>query len=174
MNIALYSDRLIVRSLQQHDWLNFLMMNQDVEVNKYIRELADETAILSTFQQRLSSWSLETGHWLTLVIETLDKQFVGLTGFYCQDIHSKRMEVGYLIAPNMQGNGYATESLQAVIDWGRLQFDIHKYVAVCERRNVASQKVLTNLGFKLEGQFLQHTYLNGKWVDDFQFGLLLD
>ncbi|MCW3171066.1 GNAT family N-acetyltransferase [Shewanella subflava] len=174
MDIALYSDRLIVRSLQQQDWLNFLMMHQDIEVNKYIRELAEENAIRLTFEERLASWSLESGQWLTLVVETLDKQFVGLTGFYCQDCHSKRVEVGYLIAPNMQGYGYATESLQAVIDWGRLQFNIHKYVAVCERGNFASQKVLTKLGFNLEAEFLQHTYLNGKWVDDFQFGLVLD
>jgi RimJ/RimL family protein N-acetyltransferase len=174
MDIALYSDRLVVRNLQQKDWPNFLMMHQNVEVNQYIRELAVETEIKLTFQKRLAPWSLETGQWLTLVVETLDNQFVGLTGFYCQDLHSKRVEVGYLIAPNMQGNGYATESLQAVIDWGRLQFDIHKYVAVCERGNLASQKVLTNLGFKLEGKLLQHTYLHGKWVDDFQFGLILD
>ena len=53
----------------------------------------------------------------------------------------------------MQGYGYATESLQAVIDWGRLQFNIHKYVAVCERGNFASQKVLTKLGFNLEAEF---------------------
>ncbi|WP_434951101.1 GNAT family N-acetyltransferase [Shewanella sp. HL-SH4] len=173
MGIALYSDRLVIRSLQYQDWDNFLSINQDPQVNQYIREPSTEVVLLAKFESRLLPWSIESGDWLTLLIETIDGEFVGLTGFYCQDFYSKRVEVGYLLSSSMQGMGYGTESLQTLVDWGRLQFDIHKYVAVCAQTNLPLIKVLQKVGFSLEGTFLQHTYLAGKWIDDYQFGLVL-
>lgn len=173
MNVVLYSDRLIIRTLQKRDWNSFLSVNQDPQINQYIREPQTELEVLAKFESRLLPWSIESGDWLTLLIETTDGEFVGLTGFYCQDFYSKRVEVGYLLSASMQGMGYGAESLQALVDWGRLQFDIHKYVAVCAQANLSSIKVLQKVGFNLEGTFLQHTYLAGKWIDDYQFGLVL-
>ncbi|UJF23262.1 GNAT family N-acetyltransferase [Shewanella sp. OMA3-2] len=173
VDIALYSDRLIIRSLQPKDWNNFLAINQDPQVNQFVREPTTELVLHTKFEASLLPWCIESGEWLTLLIETIDGEFVGLTGFYCQDFYSKRVEVGYLLSASMQGMGYGSESLRAVVDWGRLQFDIHKYVAVCAQANLPSINVLQKVGFILEGTFLQHTYLAGKWIDDYQFGLVL-
>ncbi|GGP51384.1 hypothetical protein GCM10009347_18060 [Shewanella algicola] len=108
-----------------------------------------------------------------MVIERLDnQQFVGLIGFRCDDLALKRAEVGYLIAPEQQGNGYATESLRTVIDWGALQFEMHKYIALCCHENLASRKVLENVGFVQEGTLRQNTCINQQWFDDCYFGLL--
>ncbi len=173
MKTILYSDRLQLRDLTSADWPNFLCLQLDENVQQYIRPVDTEDNLKKSFEQRNRLYQFESGQWLSLVIERLDnQQFVGLIGFRCDDLALKRAEVGYLIAPEQQGNGYATESLRTVIDWGALQFEMHKYIALCCHENLASRKVLENVGFVQEGTLRQNTCINQQWFDDCYFGLL--
>ncbi|WP_372940735.1 GNAT family N-acetyltransferase [Shewanella sp.] len=173
MKTILYSDRLQLRDLTSADWPNFLRLHLDEGVQQYIRSVDTEANLKKCFEQRIGPYQFESGQWLSLVIERLDnQQFVGLIGFRCDDVTLKRAEVGYLVAPEQQGSGYATESLRAVIDWGALQFEMHKYIAICCHENQASRKVLENVGFVQEGTLRQHTCINQQWFDDCYFGLL--
>ncbi|AZG72736.1 GNAT family N-acetyltransferase [Shewanella livingstonensis] len=173
MNINLYSDRLILRNLHSKDWLHFLRLHLDKEVNQHIRAIESEADIVAKFEQRKAIWQFESAQWLSLAIERIDtNEFVGLIGFRCDDSQLKIAEVGYLIAPEQQGFGFATESLRAVIDWGALQFTMHKYIGICAQQNTASRKVLENAGFALEGTLRQNSCINGIWSDDCYMGLL--
>ncbi|MCU7375909.1 GNAT family N-acetyltransferase [Paucibacter sp. O1-1] len=152
-----------------------MRLHLDKDVQQYIRPVDAEDNLKKNFVQRNRPYQFESGQWLSLVIERLDNQqfVVGLIGFRCDDLALKRAEVGYLIAPEQQGNGYATESLRAVIDWGALQFEMHKYIAICCYENLASRKVLENVGFVQErGRWRQNTCINQQWFDDCYFGLL--
>jgi RimJ/RimL family protein N-acetyltransferase len=171
--IALYSERLRLRSLTPLDWTHFLAINQDTEINAFVRKVDPIEVIRTKFEQRLLPWVFESGDWLTLVIEELSSdEFVGFCGFHCADVTLKRAEVGYLLSSKHQGQGYATEALQCVIDWGALAFDIHKYIGFCDVRNVGSAKVMTKCGFKQEGLLRENSKIGELWSDDFMFGLL--
>jgi RimJ/RimL family protein N-acetyltransferase len=172
--IALYSERLTLRSLTSSDWPHFLAINQDSEINTFVRQVGSTEEIRSKFEQRLLPWVFESGNWLTLVIEELSTgEFVGFSGFHCADVMLKRAEVGYLLSPKHQGKGYATEALQCVIDWGALAFDIHKYIGFCDVRNTGSARVMTKCGFKQEGRLRENNKIGESWSDDFIFGLLV-
>ncbi|GGP82399.1 GNAT family N-acetyltransferase [Shewanella ulleungensis] len=173
MQVMLYADKVVLRNLTSTDWADFLSLHCDPVVQQYIRPVESEASIKTTFIQRTLPWSFESGEWLSLVIERVDNQeFVGLIGFRCDDLSLKRAEVGYLIATSQQGKGFATESLRAVIDWGALQYDMHKFLGICASDNIASQRVLKKVGFVLEGTLRQHSCINGTWFDDCYLGLL--
>jgi RimJ/RimL family protein N-acetyltransferase len=173
MDINLYSDRLTLRNLQSRDWAFFLRLHLDKGVNQYIRSIESESDIVAKFEQRKAIWHFGSGDWLTLVIERIDNsQAVGLIGFRCDDEELRRAEVGYLIAPEQQGLGFASESLLAVTDWGALQFSMHKYIGLCAQENTASRKVLEKVGFILEGTLRQNSCIDGIWSDDCCMGLL--
>lgn len=173
MQTILYADKVVLRHLALADWDDFLSLHLDSSVQQYIRPVDSEDNIKITFAQRIEPWSFESGEWLSLVIERLDThQFVGLMGFRCDDLLLKRAEVGYVIAPSQQGLGFATESLRAVIDWGALQYNMHKFFGICASENLASRKVLENVGFLQEGTLRQNTCINQQWFDDCYFGLL--
>jgi RimJ/RimL family protein N-acetyltransferase len=172
--IELYSERLRLRSLTSSDRGNFLAINQDSEINTFVRQVESSEAISTKFEQRLSPWVFESGDWLTLVIEELSSgEFVGFSGFHCDDVTLKRAEVGYLLSSKHQGKGYATEALQCVIDWGALAFDIHKYIGFCDVRNTGSANVMIKCGFKQEGLLRENSKIGESWSDDFLFGLLV-
>ena len=56
-------------------------------------------------------------------------------------------EIGYGIAENYQGCGYATEAVSALTDWALKQPGTTCVMAETEESNIASQKVLKNAGF---------------------------
>lgn len=171
--IELFTDRLKIRSIKHSDWNNFRDLMQNKEALKFIAEVSPESEIKQKFESRLLPWSFESGDWLTLVIEEVHSgDFIGLTGFHCDDDLLRRAEVGYMISPNAAGEGYATESLRAVIDWGIHQLAIHKFMGICSTDNIASAKVMQNCGFINEGCLRQNYKIGSDWVDEFTFGLL--
>ncbi|WP_041407278.1 GNAT family N-acetyltransferase [Shewanella loihica] len=171
--VELYTDKLKIRSLMPEDWPHFLSVHQDEQQNRYVRAPQTEGVIREKFEQRLAPWDYESGAWLTLVIETIeDGEFIGFTGFYGVDTSLGQVEVGYMLSNSGQGRGYATESLRAVIDWACLQFNAHKFIALCTDQNLASARVLEKCGFILEGTLRHNFRLNDAWVDDRYYGLL--
>lgn len=62
-------------------------------------------------------------------------------------------EIGYGIAEDYRNCGYATEAVSALTDWALEQPCLMCVMAETEESNVASQKVLSNAGFKLTEEY---------------------
>lgn len=71
--------------------------------------------------------------------------FKGIDGCGCT-------EIGYGIAKNYQGCGYATEAVTAATLWALEQSEINCVTAEVESNNIASVRVLEKSGFKPTGQ----------------------
>lgn len=56
-------------------------------------------------------------------------------------------EIGYGIAEDYQGCGYATEAVSALVDWALKQPGVSCVTAETEENNIASQRVLKKSGF---------------------------
>ena len=61
-------------------------------------------------------------------------------------------EIGYGIAENYQGCGYATEAVSALVDWALNQPGVSCVTAQTEASNIASQRVLQKSGFIPTGE----------------------
>ena len=61
-------------------------------------------------------------------------------------------EIGYGIAEDYQGCGYATEAVSALVDWALKQPGVSCVTAETEESNIASQRVLQKSGFIPTGE----------------------
>ena len=61
-------------------------------------------------------------------------------------------EIGYGIADDYQGHGYATEAVAALTDWAFRQPGVMCIMAETEETNTASQRVLKKTGFIPTGE----------------------
>ena len=81
-------------------------------------------------------------------------------------------EICYGIHKDYRGKGYATRASSILIDYLFNKIGLHKIYADTDPNNLASQKVLTKLGFKQEGRIRDKRMIDGKWIDEIDYGLL--
>jgi len=67
------------------------------------------------------------------------------------DEASTEVRIGYVIAEDAWGRGYATELVRGLIEWARAQPSVHLLTGGVDVTNVASVRVLENTGFNLVG-----------------------
>jgi aminoglycoside 6'-N-acetyltransferase len=89
-------------------------------------------------------------------------------------LHDNRMQadLGFTVAREHQGHGYATEAVSALLERLFTVGGLHRVSAECDARNTASARLLERVGFRPEGRRPAHTWIKGEWTDDLLFGLL--
>lgn len=109
--------------------------------------------------------------WFQYAIELkADECLVGDVGV---NLHDNRMqaELGFTLAPDRQGHGYAAEAVRAVLD-DLFTRGLRRVSAECDARNARSARLLERVGFLPEGRRPEFTWIKGEWTDDLLFGLL--
>ncbi|MHA5048666.1 GNAT family N-acetyltransferase [Streptomyces sp. SD15] len=82
-----------------------------------------------------------------VLVRTEDGRAVGAMGFHGVPDEEGRAEVGYDLAENARGNGYATEALHALSAWALARDDVELLFAAIDRTNAPSQRVIARAGF---------------------------
>ncbi len=171
--MKILSDRLMMSPISADDWTLFYELHTDPAVISLCFDQPSVLEIESKFQSRLEHWTPDSEHWLCLLISELKTGHkVGITGF-C--LRNGVAEVGFMLLPSFYGNGYGTESLQALIDYSAKHFGLEGFMAVVTEGNVGSEKVLAKSGFTLHrivpdayeigGQrYADHVYIMGRIV----------
>lgn len=85
------------------------------------------------------------GHFKIFDAET--HQFIGLGKMELSDSVAAEAELGYLLLPEYWGKGYGTEIAQQLMDLATSTPFLHKITGIIDPANIASRKILTNLGF---------------------------
>lgn len=89
--------------------------------------------------------------------------------------HSKEHqggEIGYIINPEYHGRGLATEVAAAMLRLGFDGLGLHRIMARCDARNVASYRVMERLGMRREAHLRENEYLKGEWTDELVYAIL--
>jgi RimJ/RimL family protein N-acetyltransferase len=109
--------------------------------------LADAEAFLAGQQ------AIDGGIDRTLHVETQAGELIGAVGAHLRD--GPFPEIGYWIAREHWGRGYATEAAAAIRDWARRMFGCRAIVAGHFADNPASGRVLEKCGFLYTGAVQQ-------------------
>ncbi len=82
-------------------------------------------------------------------------------------------EFGYSIAPQLWGQGLATEAVSAVTDYAFETFDLQKLYGALVEPNTGSARVLEKIGMQLEGRTREQVPIrDGTRVDVLHYGIL--
>ncbi len=81
-------------------------------------------------------------------------------------------EIGYWMRKKFRRKGYMVEAAKRILEFGFNEKKLHKIKADTDNLNIASNKVLEKIGFKLEGRLRKQFYKNKKWSDEMHYGLL--
>ena len=101
-----------------------------------------------------------------------DGEPVGFVFLFRIEPHRDHAELGCWIAPDQQGEGYATGATELCLDHAFADLGLHKVVARVFEHNDASMAVLEKVGFQQEGRLREQDYIRGAYRDTLLFGLL--
>jgi [ribosomal protein S5]-alanine N-acetyltransferase len=123
----------------------------DCEVTRYLswpthRTLTDTLAFVSMSDEEWQKWP--AGPYLVLTrSDDGPERLIGSTGLFYKSL--TRAITGYVFARDTWGQGYATESLQAMVDLAH-QTGVQRLEAVCHAEHKPSAHVLEKCGFTRE------------------------
>jgi RimJ/RimL family protein N-acetyltransferase len=148
--LQLETERLILRPPRLEDfnaWAKFL---EDEEAARYIGGVQPRATAWRTFMCMCGCWHM-TGIAMFSVIEKATGKWVGRLGPWYPEGWPQE-EVGWGIAREHWGKGYATEGAAATMDYA---FDVLGWTEVIhciEENNAASQGVAKRLGSRNQGR----------------------
>ena len=124
------------------------------------------------FIAKSQQWSMKSDGWLSFGIsEIATGEKLGNIGLKITNHEAKIAEVGFMIKPSAQGKGFAGEALSLVKNFALSELNLNKLVATCSVNNTGSVKLLEKHDFICEGCLKQNVIINGKYVDDYIYGL---
>lgn len=98
-------------------------------------------------------------------------ELIGTVGLAIADL-DHQAEIGYWFGREYWGNGFCTEAVVAVLDYGFEKLGLHRIFAQHISRNGASARVLEKAGFSREGLMRQHARKWGVFEDVVCYGML--
>ncbi|GAA4734934.1 GNAT family protein [Amnibacterium soli] len=123
--------------------------------------------------ERSRSVLTEAGQILALAIVLRETgRFVGDIILIWSKDHPSNGEVGYIVDPEHQGRGYATEAVRAVLALAFDGFGLHRVVGRIDARNPASGRVLTKAGMRQEAVLVENEWFKGEWGTEVDFAIL--
>lgn len=121
---------------------------QNSEVTKYLiwRPHKDVAETKAFVERCIRGWK-EGSYYPWVVMLKKDNELIGMIELRIVD---NEADLGYVLAHNSWGQGYATEMAKAVVSWALQQPDIRRVWATCDCENIASASVLETAGLRFE------------------------
>lgn len=173
--LNLYTDRLKLRlielsdldsihalhSLPETDEFNTLGIPKDIEDTKtiittWIKDNQKDPKINFTFA----------------IINNATNQFIGLIVLKLGVPKFKSGEIWYKLHSDYWGQGYATESVKRILEFGFGELALHRIEAGCAIDNIGSIKVLEKVGMVREGGKRKVLPLKSGWSDNYEYAIL--
>ena len=154
----LETERLILRVPEPQDFEPWVAFSADPEVQRFFGGPQDRNLAWRTMSGMAGGW-LSRGFSMFSVIEKESGRWVGRIGPW-QPEGWPGTEVGWGLARESWGKGYATEAATACIDWAFDELGWDEVIHTIETANVNSAKVAERLGSRILRQAVLPAPLN--------------
>jgi RimJ/RimL family protein N-acetyltransferase len=173
--VRLRTERLLLRPFAPGDFDAMLAMQSDAGVVRYLywdARTEDEVRVVLERKGRFTTLERPGDNLAFAVVLEVTGEVVGDCGLQWHDNDYRQGEVGFIVHPDHQGRGYATEAARAVLRIGFEEVRLHRIVGRTEARNVASARVLERLGMRREAHLIENEYVKGEWQSELVYALL--
>lgn len=158
MKIFIETERLLLREIHESDIDDLFELDSDPEVHRFlgnrpVKDKQDVTDIIKSIRDQYVHNGI--GRWA--VIERNTGDFIGWSGLkFVREIinqHRDFHDIGYRLKRKFWGNGYATESAIASLQFGFNQLNLDEIYAAANIENEASNRILKKIGLTLLEKF---------------------
>jgi RimJ/RimL family protein N-acetyltransferase len=135
------------------------------------RSLADTRQLIADMDRRPAP---DAAGWQQFAVLARDGGgFLGDIGVNFDTPRNAQAEIGFAFAPASRGQGFAGESVAALMA-ALFARGRHRLIAQTDMRNLAAQRLLERLGFRREAVHLKSWHEDGQWFDEVGYALLAE
>jgi len=165
--------RLRLRRFRDGDLDAFQAYRSDPDVARYQSwdtpySRADAEAFLA---EMMATHPDTPGQWFQFAVADLEHdRLLGDVALFCDET-GPEAEIGYSLAPEATGRGYASEAVAAVLDYalpGRRKSLVRAWA---DTRNARSLALLARLGFEKPDEPFRRSWFKGEWSDETLHGM---
>lgn len=151
MQIFIETDRFIVREILPTDVDAFFELDSDPEVHQYLGQkpcttIEESAAMIGYIRQQYVDYGI--GRWA--IVDKNTNAFIGWTGLkYITEPTNGRVnyyDIGYRLIKRYWGQGIATETAQAVLQYTFEKLQLDMVCAITDCNNAGSNAILTKIG----------------------------
>lgn len=167
------SERLLFRTLNKEDvteryvgWLN------DPEVNRFL-EIRFASHSLESCRKFVSDLEKDPCSHLFGIFDKETLEHLGNIKLgFINTVHKKGQLSMFIGEKSRWGNGYATETVRSITQWGFDELGLERIEAGCYDTHLASQHIFHKVGYSQEGYFRNSIAFEGRRIGVFWFGIL--
>lgn len=143
------TERLVLRRPTMADAQARFAYSTDPEVARYMdwhspASLGDVTARIAA---AAAKWKSGEEYSWAVTVKPSDRAVGGVACF----LKGHSAEVGFVLARECWGRGYAAEAAKSVLEWAAGVDAVFRVWATCDTENAASVRVLEKIGMRREG-----------------------
>lgn len=169
----LQTERLFLRSWIPEDIHALPPLANNPKIWRNVRDLFPYPYTLQDAQRWVSHFADNPSHHnfaITRLGVTQEGELLGGIGLHqLSDVYRRVAEIGYWLAEPFWGQGYATEAVKKLTDWGFAKLDIVRIQAGVFEGNQASMRVLEKCGYQQEARLKKVLTKDGKTFDEFLY-----
>jgi len=163
---------LLLRDFVAADFGAIHAYSSDPEVTRFMffgpRDEADSRDYLQRmFESQIQEPRLT---WELAIVHRSDDRLIGACDLTLED--EREGDLGYMLARDAWGQGYATEAARATVDAGFEQLGLERIFATCDVDNAASAHVLEKAGLRCEALLESHKEAKGRWWDSYLYAIV--
>lgn len=172
----LETPRLVLRRFTRADLPALLAYRNDPEVARYQSWESFSAEEAEAFLAKLEQAEPGTpGTWFQFAVEVKEGgALVGDCALHVRADDARQGEIGFTLAREHQGRGYAREAVSRLLDFVFTELKLNRVVAITDAENASAAHLLERIGMRREGHFLQNVWFKGRWGDEFAFAVLRD
>jgi RimJ/RimL family protein N-acetyltransferase len=154
----LTTDNFIIRELSVKDIDDLHRICSEPEIRRFLDHFNDD---INEEREKHRAYIENVYHFygfgLWGVFLKVDGQLVGRCGIELRLLDGDEIyEIGYLLDKAYQGHGYAKEFVTGVLQYCFQELDIHRIVAVIDKKNVRSMHLAQQLGMRKTGECVRN------------------
>ena len=140
------TERLLIKTPEIDDKFELTQLINDKDVIKWLSEIPFPYTLshAEEFIERSRERVLKQESYNFMIFQ--DKKMIG--GIGLSEFNNKSCQVGYWLGKKYWGNGFATEALKSILDFGFDQLNLEEIFAAYKIGNDGSKMVLSKCGFE--------------------------
>ena len=151
--VPIETERLRIRHFTPDDWQAVHAYTSNASVMTYV----PEGAMTEEQTKQFIAGTMTEGARTYAVDLRAEDRLIGHVGFHPW-FAPRIYEIGWVVHPRYQGQGYATEAAAALLRYGFESLSVHRVIATCQSENAPSWRVMEKLGMQREGHLRKCIY----------------